>query len=228
MATLFGTAAQSTSIQRVGEGVSRATDVSRSGVLFTQDWVQRELFAGNVYGVMVGSATTPVTFNATYGAAEQDLYIYVPANVAIIPIYLSVGFEDTGTAQVMDVFASISATGDSAVTGTALTKYNLRTDAPYTSSVTATGVVTAAGSTEAAGNYIEFWRPYAGFGEDAFNGSTGWVNSNIHGVDWSISKAGFAPLVMPTGCLVMFASGQAATGFIRAIWVELPSSVFAI
>ncbi len=224
MATLFGTAAQSTSRVLVSEGASRGMDVSRDGTLFTLDWLMRMVMAGLVYGVNVGTGTGPTTFNATYAAAEPDLYIYVPTDTAIIPVYMSVQLEDTGTAAVMDVMACATSTGDSAVTGTALTKYNLKTNAPFTSNCTATAVVTAAGTSPLAGNFIEFWRPYAGFAEDAFNGSTAFINSKVHGSEWSILKVGVAPIIMETGALALYVGATAGIGFITCLWIELPVS----
>lgn len=197
-----------------------AVQGTKDGAIYAADWVFSKALEGKIFVAQSGTGTSPTTFNATYSAAEPDLYVYVPSGTNIIPIYVSVCFEDTGTAQVMDVMAVASSTGDSAVTGTALTVYPLRTDAPSATVCTATGVVTAAGTSPLAGYYYEFWRPYAGFGEDAFNSSTGWVNSGIHGASWSLRQSGIPPIITGGGSLSVYASGQAATGFITVMWVE--------
>lgn len=217
-------AAQTSAVTRGSEGQYVSARGLRDGALVSADWVQALIMEGKGYIVNNGVLTTPITFNATIAAAEQDLFLHVPDNTCVIPIYISVQFEDTGTAQVLDVLAIASSTGDSAVTGTALTKYNLRTDAPATSACTATGVVTSNGSTTYAGNFYEFWRPYAGFGEDAFNGSTGFVNSAIQGAEWSITKSAVMPIVADGGSISVYAAAQAGTGFITLAWIELPSS----
>ncbi len=224
MSTVVGTAAVSTSVSQVAEGASRGVDVSRDGAIFTMDWLMRQVMQGRVYGANVGTGTGPITFNATYAAAEPDLYIYVPTDTAIIPVYMSVQLEDTGTAAVMDVVACASSTGDSAVTGTAITKYNLKTNAPFTSNCTVTSVVTSGGTSPLAGNFIEFWRPYAGFAEDAFNGSTAFIDNKVHGSEWSIKTAGVAPVIMETGALALYVGATAGIGFITVLWVELPVS----
>lgn len=211
----------------VGESDMRLANGTRDGAIFTADWYTQMAIEGRVYTVNIGTGTSPTTLNATYAAAEPDLWVHVPSGTAIIPIFLSVGFEDTGTAQVLDVLGMVSSTGDSAVTGTALTIKNNRTDAPNASVCTATAVVTAAGTDPHAGNFYEFWRPYAGFGEDAFNGSTGWVNNNIAGTSWSARVATSLPIVANGGSLAVYASGQAATGFIVASWVEIPTTRLA-
>ena len=215
--------------------VSRATEdqhsmdanMTRDGALVIQDWVMAKAREGRMFGVNSGVASTPVALNATYAAAEQDVYIYVPTGTTITPVYMSVAFEDTGTAQVLDVIAAISSTADAAVTATALTIKALRTDAPITSNCTASGVVTATGTDPTSAGYFEFWRPYAGFGEDAFNGSTGWVNSNIHGAKWSIRDAAVAPTIVGPGSLSLYASAQAGTAFNTVVWIEEPSTAVA-
>lgn len=224
MANIKVLGATTTSVAAESEGNQVLARGMRDGSLITADWLTSQALRGRVFGVNVGTATSPTTLNATYGAGEPDLFVHVPAGTTIIPVYIGVQFEDTGTAQVMDVFAAASSVSDDAVTGTALTIMNARMDRPYGSACTATAVVTAAGTTYLSGNYIEFWRPYAGFAEDAFNGSTSWGNNMFHGVHYSLKDAGVPMVIKGAGSLNVFASGQAATGFIQALWVELPSS----
>ena len=131
--------------------------------------------------------------------------------------------EDSGTALVQDILAAVSDNGDSSVTGTALTVYNLRSDAPFSSACTATAVVTSGGTTHLAGNRVEFWRPTAGFAEDGFNGSTAWVNNKMHGMEWS-ARTSIPPVIAPLGALSIYVGAQAGTGFIEVIYAELPSN----
>lgn len=198
---------------------------TRDGGLIAADWWMARAIEGRMFGVDTATGSTPDTFNATYAAAEPDLYIYVPTNTAIMPVYIAVGFEDTGTAQVLDVFAIATSAGDSVVTGTTEVINSLHMGAPISSNCTATSVVTGAGTAPESGNYFEFWRPYMGFGEDAFNGSTGWVNEKIHGTSWSAKETGVYPVIPGGGALAIYASGQAATGFITCVFVELPATM---
>ncbi len=205
-----------------------AAQGTRDGAIFTADWILGLALEGRVFGANVGTGTTPVTVNATYAAAEPDLYVYVPNGTTILPLYLSVAFEDTGTAQVMDVVAVASSTGDSAVTGTPITAYNLKLGAANSSNCTVTSVVTSNGTSPLAGYFLEFWRPYAGFAEDAFNGSTGWVTPAVAGCSWSAALVGVPPVIVGSttagSCLALYASAQAGIGWLTAIWAELPST----
>jgi hypothetical protein len=203
-------------------------DGTRDGALFTAPYALKLAMEGLVYVVDTATGTTPDTFNATYAATEPDLHIHVPNLTTIIPLYIEVGFEDTGTAQVLDVVALASSTGDSACTGTSETITNLRTDGPNSSSCTATSVVTGSLTDPHAGSYYEFWRPYMGFGEDAFNGSTAATGTNIAGVKWSMADSGIPPIIVGDSTngasLSIWASAQAGTGFITVVWAEIPST----
>src|SRR3990170_6247640 len=170
MSNIYGNI-QQMSPARGSDGSAAFLRSTRDGALYVADWFTALLLEGRAFAVNQGTGTTPVAANATFSAAEQDLFIHVPASLAFIPIYLYMAMEDTGTAEVTDSFAACSATGDAAVTGTALTVRGLRVDLPVASGVTATGVITALGTDTNAGNYVEFWRPVAGFAADDFNGS---------------------------------------------------------
>ncbi len=202
----------------------------RDGGVITYDWIQAAVAEGRVHGVNTATGTTPDTFNATYAAGEQDLYVYVPAETLIIPLYIGIGFEDTGTAQVMDVLAGYSLNGDSSVTGTSETIYNYKTGSSVATSCTATSVITGSGTTHLGGtDFLEFWRPYMGFAEDAFNSSTSWGVDIFHGVHWS-AKQMPAPIIGSSGtdaALSIYAAAQGGTGFITAVWAEFPTSRFA-
>lgn len=198
---------------------------ARDGSLVGMDWYTALSLEGRCYCVDTATGSTPDTFNDTYAAAEPDLYLYIPSGTTVIPVYLEVGFEDTGSAQVMDVFALASDTEDAdrTVSGTVETITNMRIDQPHSSACSAWSVVT--GITDPmAGNYFEFWRPYMGFAEDAYAGSTSWGVPIFHGARWSAKKATTPPFAVGPGCVAVWASAQAGTGFITLIWAELPSN----
>ena len=231
MATFIGDATQ-TSPSLVSNGAQRQARLSLDGSLITADWVQAAIAEGIMHGVNTGTGTAPDTFNATYAAAEQDIYIFVPEGVVIIPTYIGVVFEDTGTAKKLDVFAAYSSNGDSAVTGDARTIYNVHTLASPGSACTATAVVTGSGATHLGGtDFLEFWRPYAGFGEDAFAGSTAATmrgQFSVSSAHWS-AKSYIAPIIgaADTACaLSVYAAAQAGLGFITVEWAEYPAARF--
>jgi hypothetical protein len=85
-------------------------------------------------------------------------------------------------------------------------------------------VVSADGTAVESGNFVEFWRPYAGSVEDAFASSTGFKNQYVHGSFWNAKTAVVPPIITGPGSLSLYAAGQAATGFFTVIWVELPTA----
>lgn len=223
MALIKAKGQQTSAVQRLNEGSDVYIRALRDGTLINVPWVTALAMEGKIFGVNAGVLTTPLTFNATIADGEPDLLINVPSGITILPLMIQVGFEDTGTVQVLDVFAVTSPVYDNANTSTALTIRNLRTDLPAQSSCSAMAVVTADGTALETGNYFEFWRPLAGFGDDAFNGNTSWVNSNVAGCRWTIGENLVPPIVVGQGSLGVYASAQAGTGFITAIWAEFPS-----
>lgn len=226
MALIKGKGIHTTGATFAQEGSDVFARLTRDGALFTSDWFLAQALAGNVFALNSGKLTTPDTFNATVADGEPDLLINVPTGRTVIPVYISVGFEDTGTALAVDTFAVISDQYDNAVTATAETSNikNMRTDEPKKSLCSAYSVVTGGGATLETGNYIEFWRPYAGLQEDAYNSSTTWKNPFVGGAYWSIKNTVVPPIVKGQGALAVFAGAQAGTGFITVIWVELPST----
>jgi len=208
------------------EGADVYARATRDGALFTADWYLAQALAGNCFALNSGLLTTPDTLNAGAAAdGEPDVLINVPAGTTIIPAYIGIQYEDSGTALVLDCFAVASNQWDDVITGTAETTNikNMRMDAPRGSSCHAYSGASA-GATLETGNFVEFWRPFAGFGEDAFNGSTGWVNPAINGCYWSVKDAVVPPIIKGQGALAIFAGGQAQKGFITVIWVELPTA----
>lgn len=232
MATIVAVSAQTTSVTRVTEGQTRQVRLMRDGAMVGMDWVQAAVAEGRVHGVNTGTGTAPTTLNPIFGDALQDLYIYVPAGTVIIPLDIQVAMEDTGTILPIDTLAGYSSNGDAAVTGTVLTVYNYKTLASPATSVTATGVVTSNGTTHEGGtDFLEFWRPYAGFANDHATAQP--VNmegeAGPNGAHWS-AKDRVAPIVGTEGtdcALSIFAGAQAGIGFITAIWAEFPASAFA-
>ncbi len=232
MATLITDSSQ-TEVERVVEGDPRKVRTFRDGSVVMADWIQALVLEGRVHGVQTGTATTPDTFNAAYADAQQDLYIHVPAGTVIMPLYIGIGWEGTSTAGLLDCFAAYSSNGDASVTGDALTVYNFKTLASPSTACTATAVVTGGGATHLGGtDFLEFWRPYAGFHIDAAGASIahlGGGTDSLHGMFWS-AKDSIAPVIGSAGtacALSIFASAVGGTGYITAVWAELPASALA-
>ena len=224
MALIKGKGRQTSAMTYEIEGSDVYLRAMRDGAMFTADWFVGQALAGNCFGVNAGIMTAPVTFSPVVADTMPDLLVGVPTGTTIIPTYITVCFEDTGTALTVDTFAVVAPTYDVTLTGTATNIMNMRVDKPKSSNCTSYNVVTANGPTFESGNFLEFWRPYAGFAEDAYNSNANWVNSNMAGATWSIRDAVTPPVCVGPASLGVFAGAQAGTGFIICTWVELPTS----
>lgn len=195
---------------------------TRDGAIFTADWFMARALEGRMFSANSGVDTTPATHAGVYDANGPDYHIHVPAGTLIVPCYIGVKYEAIGTESEMEVIALASSTGDSSVTGTGLTIMNMRMDAPVASLCTATGAVAAAGVTDPnAGNFIEFWRAGHPLADTP---ATGENDRAEHVYEWKSGEMGFAPVIPGAGSLSVYATGQAATGFITVVWVEVPST----
>ena len=219
-------------IKRQVSSVTRLTDDdqwmnlrgTRDGAMISADWLTAMALEGRCFGCNTGVDTSPDTFTAAYDATKPDILVTVPSGTTIIPVHVQVNFEDTGTAAVVDVCAVASSVYDAAYTGTALTIYNMRMDAPHSSNCTAAAVISAGGTTPLTGNYVEFWHGAAGIAEDAFNGNATPTNELITRTAWNVKDSLVPPVIVGEGSLNIWASAQAGLGFITAMWVEVPST----
>lgn len=216
----------STTPTRVGsDGQYLSLQGTRDGAAFTQDWVMAKALEGRVFVANSGEGTTPATHAGAYDADAPDLFLHVPSSVIVIPVFVGVKYEAFGTELIAEVIGLVSSTGDSSATGTALTIKPLRLDAPVASACTATGAVDAAGITDPhAGTYLEFLRRGNTLVDTV---ATGENDRMEHLYDWKFGEAGLAPIVNGGGSVSIYATGQAPTGFITLMWVELPASALS-
>src|SRR5574343_185639 len=119
MAKIKAVAGQTSAVSRVSEGSDVFIRATRDGSLITTPWLMQMVIEGKVFGVNAGVLTTPLTLNATIADGEPDLLVNVPSGTTIIPVFIQASFEDTGTAQVMDVMAVTPPVYDNANTSTA-------------------------------------------------------------------------------------------------------------
>lgn len=207
------------------DGIWRNLRSTRDGAPFTCHWITAHALEGRAFIVNSGTGTSPVTGNAAFAAAEQDVLINVPTGTAIIPTFIEVSVEDTGTAAIVDVLAIASSDGyDVATSSTALTIMPMKLNSSLKSNCTAVGVITGNGTTPYTGNYVEFWRGVGGFAEDAFNGNTSPGLEQISRCAWNYNDAETPPLIIGQGTLSVYASTQAPTHFITVAWIEIPTS----
>ena len=209
------------------DGDLRALRGTRDGAVFTADWYLAAALEGRAFGVNHGTGTSPITTNA--GAlivAEPDLLIQVPVGTTILPVYIEYAIEDTGGAGPLEVIAMASSAATQAASGTAgtaLTIYNMRTDAPVTSLCTADRTNTG-GVTPYTGNFVEFYRGYAGDATDQHGSNTAQTINSATRAHWSASSTMIPPILTGISQLCIYLVGTALTGWITVIWVEMPSS----
>ena len=219
-------------IRRQVSSVTRGTDDdkwmnlrgTRDGAMISADWLTAMALEGRCFGINTGVDTTEDTFTAAYDASKPDILVTVPSGTTIIPVFVQVNFEDTGTVDIMDVMAVASSVYDAATTDDDLTIYNMRMDAPNSSNCQAVAVVSAGGTTPLTGNFIEFWRGTAGKNADAFNGNTTPTTQLVTRTAWNVKDSMVPPVIVGEGSLSVYASAQAGKGFITCIWVEVPST----
>ncbi len=228
MAMLKAKGRQTSSVSVAAENSDVYLRAMRDGSLINMPWVMAKVFEGKVFCAMTGVLSADVTFSPVVDGAMPDLSVTVPKGTTIIPVYISVNFEDTGSTLVLDVFAVASKVYDNDVTSTAtLVIKNMRTDKALDGSqCVALSVITGSGTDlESSGyNYVEFWRPVSGFAEDAFGGSTARINHATNHSKWTIGDAVVPPIIVGTSTLGIYAGAQAGKGFITAIWVEVPTA----
>ncbi len=214
---------QSSTVTRLSGGDQlRQMRITADGALYTADWFQAQLQEGRMYCANAGTASSPITFGAgSIDTTEPDLHIAVPSGTTLVLAELRLVMETFGTTAIFEVMASYG-TGGTAGTDTAVTPTNLRSDAPLSSAVTV-GDASAADATYTTTNVVEFWREGAakavtvGTADD----DSAWPPTSLV---WSYKTAGFAPVLIGASQLQVFAAAQAGTGFITAIWAEVPST----
>ena len=201
---------------------------TRDGALFTAPWVLGLFMEGRVFCANVGSITGPATFGAgSITVTEVDAHLIPPAGTTIIPLEIRVKMEAYGSNAIFEGMAAVGS-GSVAGTDTDLTAGTLfcsmRTDAPFTSG-TYVGHSSTATATYFTANSSEFWR----FGlQKAATTATADDNSVVIPQTWvwNYKESGFFPIIKGDGAdgLMIYASGQAGTGFITVIFAEVPSS----
>ncbi len=198
---------------------------TRDGAVFTADWYLAAALEGRAFGVNAGTGTGPITFNA--GAlivAEPDVCITVPDGTTIIPVLIEYALETTG-AGASDIVAVASSATQVITAGDAKTIYNMRTDAPVASNCTAASVLDGGtGVTPYTGNFVEFFRGYAGDTTDQHGSNTAQTIATASRYSWTAAKTMVPPILTGVSQLAVYLAATAGTGWCTVIWVEFPSS----
>ncbi len=194
---------------------------TRDGAPFSADWVLARCLEGRVFCANAGTATSPITFGAgTIDTTEFDLHLAVPSGTTVGILNIDVFLEVTGTNAILEGMA-VSGTGSTCGAGTTITPKNLRSDAPFTSNCTITAAATLTSGVAITGS--EFFR----FGYNKIEtvtsaGDSGGTLSRLF--TWNHKDAGYMPILVGAAQLGVFCGAQAGQGFIKVIYVEVPST----
>jgi len=196
---------------------------TRDGAPFSADWILAKCMEGRVFCANSGTGTAPSTWGAGgLSTTEFDFHLSVPSGTTVIPLELSAVFEVWGSNSIFEIVA-LTGTGSITGAGTAITPTNLRTDAPYTSLCTITAEPTTTSTTAATTNIVEFWRE--GIIKVVTPATAGASGGTIGTkFSWSHKTAGYSPVIVGAGQMVVYLSAQAGEGFFTLIYVEIPSS----
>ncbi len=218
---------------RIKTGVSSPTRVtsdgqwinargSRSGALYTADWLQAMAMEGRMFVANAGTITTPITFGAgSIDSTEPDLHLAVADGTTAFLVSLDIVVEAYGSTAIFEFMAAIGE-GGTAGADTATVPTNLRTDAPV-STTSVVGNASAADAVYMTTNISEFWR---GGLAKAVTIGTADDDSSIQKetYHWSARESGKYPILVGAAQLQVHCAAQASTGFITAVWVEVPSN----
>lgn len=194
---------------------------TRDGVLFTADWYDALALEGRCFIVNSGYASSPETYAGAYDADTMDLAIDIPDGIIAIPLYIQVTFE-TASTGVIEVMALASGVLTAVTAGefTAIYAKNLRIDQPIKSMSTCYGGVDSNDATDPhSGDYFEFFR-------SGYPTNVALTKCPTPTYIWSARVNGPPPMIVDGGsiCVWANAAGATSTGFITAIWAELPEN----
>lgn len=220
MANIKVKGAQNTAVSRESEGAFVYARGTRDGSLVAIPWIQSLLLEGRVFFANVGNATTAITLDASWANTDPDISLDVPSGTSIIPLRITVVFEAYGTAAVCETMALCSKTLGASSAGTVFIPINLN-NRSANGSLCACYVGPTVTSGYTTGGFELFRDCQQAAATQATEAGTPYK------YEWSVGKDGFAPVLQGESSLQVWATSQAATGYIQIIWAELPTSAIA-
>jgi hypothetical protein len=195
----------------------------KDGALITADWVQSQVFKGNVYHAYVGNATTPVTLDASWANTDPDWSLDVPNGRLVIPLRINVIMEAYGTTALFETMCLCSKTLGAASAGTAFVPINMKTRTGGGSSCACyVGPTVTSGYT--AGCFELFRNVQAKAVTIATAIDTSTWQENV--TEWNYMNNAPAPILEGDASLQVWATSQAASGYMNIYWVELDADYF--
>lgn len=230
-----------TLVGRKSDGEELSARGTRDGAMVLPSWYQALLMEGRVFGVNMGSASTP--FDADTGAStpafddnQPTFGLDIPDNVVVIPLSIIVQIEThTGSAPgFLETFFGYapSATALGAGTSTALTIVPMRIQSGISTSLcTARGPYTAnaAISPTTLTGWGEFFRSGYPTESDAADGVGGVIDKNeaSYHHEWS-ALDNVPPIIVGPAIIAGYVSSTSDDGIITAFatltFAEIPES----
>jgi hypothetical protein len=197
----------------------------RTGAVIVQDDVMALAKEGRIFCANGGTVTSPLTFGAgNIDTTEPDFFLSTPSGTTATILEIRVKIEAYGSNAIFELMAA-SGTGGVAGTDTDLvagtTINSLRSDYPVAVQSSA-GVASAADATYMTANVAEFWRDGL---MKAVTTATADDDSPMPPQTFVWSYKNNPPVVLVGAAqLMVFAAGQATTGFITVLFAEEPSN----
>ncbi len=206
------------------EGANTAFRAIRDGSQITVPWLQSLVFAGRVFGIHVGTVTTPIAGHAAIDADQPEAAVYFAATgTSVMPISIRAQ-QETGSTTLAQggMMCAVSNINVAIGTSTAVTPFNLKMTTLGISSTAAAAQAYTANGTDplTAGNYLELARVSSVLDADA--ATTGIVPPTV---EWFAAEA-VAPVVEDIGSILLYGEAAANTLFGQIVWAEMPSTYF--
>lgn len=198
---------------------------SLDGALDIRDWKLARIFEGRGYHVSIGAFSTPITGGGAGTIFDQDQpegVLSIPSGVTLIPVRIHVQTQtpllatDADESEILIAVDRLAASNASSATGTAETIFNMRTDNPQSSLITATSAVT----TNITNPTLDI--------ELASSRLVGDVQGTAATALWTKQELLYEPvdpplIVGPAAVYLYWGGTVATTGFAQVQWIEIPT-----
>ena len=185
------------------------------GSVPSMDFLMSMMLAGRVFTAQTGSAASPSTFKTGYTTAQPELVVDCVAGTMIIPVSIQVELQ-TSAGTLNHVVAVTGTNNVGAGTSTAVTPTNNRNDALVTTNCSSYSLYSGNGT--APTGVREFWRAGNAFADANTMPGRVWT--------WDWRQGPVSIVGLGTFAIYVPATGSAATGYIKAMWIELPSAAW--
>lgn len=207
------------SLKAIQDGTTTPIELQTAigGSLFTTEDVMRWGKQGRIFHAYVGSATTPVTLDASYANTDPDISVDAPDGRIIVPLCIRAIVEAYGSTALFEVFSLCSRTLCASSAGTLFQPINMRTRTGGGS-----GCEVYVGPTVTNGNTTGAFELGRETIAKVATVATGDDDSNMHsGVyEWNWRKNGIAPIMEGEASLATWVISQASSGYIQLWWAE--------